>query len=387
MPLRDQLRWGGLWIIVASALFSSMNIAAYAGHHTTAIQAVYGIGFTALILACTLIHVAQAQRAGLFGLAAYVTTVLSLVYANLITFLTLAELAGYPAAHAALTASWTSLPVGRVAVYGIFAGLPLLGMAAARAGVFPTWAGRLVALGVALQWPAQFATETVGPLFLIFAIGGSLLLGAGLAWIGWALWSGGAPVKTGATLSDLDRRWGGPFLIFAGGLFGLNAILNNVGELSLIDGVSHLLMYTSLIFASPIWYAAQAQRAGRIGLAGFLFTHLGATLSVIPSFLIVAQLAGALQTNDALMISWVEIPVGRAGNYLALAGLFLLGLSTARAAVFPRWSGWLVMAGLAVIVPTYFVTQPYLFQIFWAIGAALAGVGMARIGWRVSQSA
>jgi hypothetical protein len=82
------------------------------------------------------------------------------------------------------------------------------------------------------------------------------------------------------------------------------------------------------------------------------------------------------------MISWVDIPVGRAGIYLALFGLILFGIGTLRAGVFPRWTGWLIVLGMAVIIPTEFVTQPYLFLIFWAIGATLVGAGLAWMGWQ-----
>lgn len=383
MTLRNQLRWGGLFTIIAAGLMNGMNIVVVSGYHNTAIQAVYGVGFTGLVLACTVIHVAQARQAGLFGLLAYLIAVLSLAYANVATFLILAELAGFQSVHAALVAAWEVLPLIRIAVYGVFLGLTLLGLATAWAGVFPRWAGLLVSLGVALQFPAQFAMEMAGPLFFLFTIGGSILLGAGLMWMGWVLWSGKAPVANEALLSPLDQRWGSVLVIFTGFLFSVNAILNNVGELSLPDGVSNLLVYTCLIFAMVILHTAQAHRAGRIGLMGFLFAHLGATLSIIPAFLIMGQLAGAIATNDALSVSWSEIPVGRAGSYLALTGLLLFGVATLRGGVFPRWTGWLIVIGMATILPTEFVTQPYLFLIFWAIGATLVGAGLGWMGWRL----
>ena len=389
MTIRHQLRWGGLFICVAAILKSGMNIVVHAGYHTALIQAVNGLCFTGLVLAGVVLYVAQARRTGWAGRLAYFVSGLGLIYANVATFLSLAELAGHPEVHAALVAVWETLPIVRLAVYGVFLGLTLTGLTAAQAGVFSSWAGIAVALGVTLQLPAQFARGIAGPLFFIFTIGGSALFGAGLAWMGWQLWSGSAAGQpaAGQPLAEADRRWGGPLVIIAGGLFSLNALLNNLGELSLIDGISHLLMYTSLVFASPVWHIAQAHQAGRLGLAGFLLTHLGATLSIIPACLIMAQLAGAVPDNAALMVAWVDLPVGRAGDYMTLAGLFLLGLGTLRAGVFPRWTGWLVLAGLAVILPTYFVTQPYLFLVFWAIGATLTGAALACIGWRVLRPA
>ena len=81
------------------------------------------------------------------------------------------------------------------------------------------------------------------------------------------------------------------------------------------------------------------------------------------------------------MASWVDIPVGRFGNYLLLSGIFLFGIGVLRAEVFPRSSGWLVVIGLALSLPGLFTTQDYLFSIFAVIGAVLEGVGIGWMGW------
>ena len=187
MNLQEQLRWGGLWIILTSLLMNGMNIVVYLGHHNATIQAVYAIGFTGLILSCTIIHTAQARHAGLFGVLAYLISLFSLALSNVVTFLTLAELAGIREAHQASLGIWH--PVMHTAVYGIFLGITLLGVSIAITGVLPRWGGILLALGVSLQLPAQYAMEIAGQLFFLFIIGGSILCGAGLIWIGWALWS------------------------------------------------------------------------------------------------------------------------------------------------------------------------------------------------------
>lgn len=87
MTLQEQLRWGGLWIILTSLLMNGMNIVVYLGYHNAAIQAVYAIGFTGLILSCTIIHTAQARHAGLFGVLAYLISLFSLALSNVVTFL------------------------------------------------------------------------------------------------------------------------------------------------------------------------------------------------------------------------------------------------------------------------------------------------------------
>ena len=129
----------------------------------------------------------HAHRAGVLGVVAYVLTVLNLVYANAETFLTLAALSSIPKAHEASLGLWNTLPLSRVAVYGLNLGLVLLGLAVARAGVLTRWAGLLVAFGVALLVSFEF---TIQAYFLgIFWIIGALLISLGLLGMGRVLWS------------------------------------------------------------------------------------------------------------------------------------------------------------------------------------------------------
>jgi hypothetical protein len=378
MSLRQGLRWGGWWIIISALLMNGMNILVYAGFHNAAIQAAYGIGFTGMILACTIIHIAQANKAGIFGLIAYLVNLLSLAYSNVVTFLILAEFWGIEGVHEAFLGIWN--PVMRLAVYGIFLGFILFGISIARAGVFPSWAGILLALGVALQLPAQYAMELAGPLFFLFTIGGSLLCSAGLMWIGWTLWSGHVLSEEEPGLSDLDRAWGGPFVVLTAVLLAVNAYVNTFGALNLAAGLTHLASHTGLMLSIVILGTAQARRAGGMGLAGMAITHLGAALLLISAYLIVGQLAGQIGDNRALMASWDTLPVGRVGLYMILLGSLLFGISAIRAGVFPRWSGWLVVLGLALLLPSQLQSQAYLFSIFWVIGATLQGIGLAAMG-------
>lgn len=378
MTFRKQLHWGGLFIIVVTLLWSVTNIIVFAGKHNAMIQAVYALGYTGLILTCTIIHIAQARRAGMFELLAYLVSVLCLVYVNVATFLILADLAGIAGTEEALNAVWGSMIP---AVYAIFIGLILFGLAVAQTGVLPRRGGILMALGMALQLPAQFAIDLAGPMFFIFTIGGSMLFGAGLIWIGWALWSGNANLDEGSPLSNLDRTWGAAFILFSSLLMTINAYLNSFADLTLLDGLTHLLNTIALILTITLLYTAQAHRAGGLGLAGFFFTHLGSTLMVITAYLIFGQLAGQIVDNRALMASWVDIPVGRYGSYMVMLGTLLFGVSVIRAEVFPRWTGWLVVIGLALLLPSQFQAQDYLFSIFWVIGATLEGVGLGWMGW------
>ena len=383
MSLCQQLRWGGLWIIVAALVWSGTNIIIYTGKTNAAIQAVHGVGYTGLILAITFIHITQAWRAGIFELFTYLLCVLCLVYLNVSTFVGLGELTGLEGAKEALDALLDSMIP---ALYAIFFGLILLGLATAQTGVFPRWGGILIALGTALLLPAQFVKDLASPMFYIFTIGGSAVVGAGMIWLGWALWSGKGLLDEQPRLSNLDRMWGAPFVVLTAFLLTANAYINTFAGMTLMGAIVNVAAYTALILAIVILYTAQADRAGGLGLAGFFFTHLGATLFFIPAYLIMVQLAGLLNSNRALMIVWNDVPVGKIGNYMIPLGLFLFGISVIRAEVFPRWTGWLIVIGVALLMPTQFQSQAYLFQIFWVIGATLVGIGMGWMGWKLMMN-
>jgi hypothetical protein len=68
---------------------------------------------------------------------------------------------------------------------------------------------------------------------------------------------------------------------------------------------------------------------------------------------------------------------------MLLLGILLFGVSALRAEVFPKGSAWLVVSGLALLLPSQFQSQDYLFTIFWIIGATLLGIGLGWMGWNL----
>lgn len=369
MSMDKQLRWSGLLIIFTSVLVNGAGILIDIGFPNAAVLAVYGLGFAGLIPAYSLIHVAQAHRAGWLGSLAYPVTVLSLAYASINNFLALAEQVRIPNAQETYASLGEALPVPHIATYGAFIGFTLLGLSVIRAGVFPRWCGILIAVGAALQIPAQFA--------------GVPLFGAGLIGTGWALWSGKGWNMAEPGLSHPDRVWGGPIVILAGLFLAVDANANLFGGLSLASGVTHLLSYTLSILAVFLIYGAFGERVSWIGVAGFILAQLGITLYFSTAFFIVAQLAGAIDNNSMLMATWVEIPIGRAGQYLSILGLLLLSIAAIRSEVFPGWSGWLVLIGIVLAFPFTFSVQDYFLGIFWVIGGTIEGIGVIWMGWTI----
>ena len=384
MTFRKQLQWSGLSIILVALLVSISNGLFYAGIHNVALHVVHGIGFTGLILTCTIMHIAQARRAGMFELITYLLSVLCLAYVNVATFIDLVSMADIPGTEQAI--ALIRSPMLFAAIYGLYFCLILFFLASAGVGVVPRWAAILTAFGLALQLPAQFAMNIAGPMFYTFSVGGSILFGAGLTGIGWSLWSDAKLLTEEPHLSTLDRAWGAPIVILAALFLILNAYINTFNALTLPNGIINLISMTTLLLGCVVLFMVQAGRAGTTGLLGLVFTHLGAALSIIPSYLIMAQLAGQIESNRALIAAWVDFPFGRVGNYMLLLGMVVLGVSVIRAGVFPRWTGWLIVIGIALFLPSQFQSQAYLFLIFWAIGATLEGIGLAWMGWMLFRN-
>lgn len=384
MTFRKQLQWSGLSIILVALLVSISNGLFYAGIHNVALHVVYGIGFTGLILTCTIMHIAQARRAGMFELITYLLSVLCLAYVNVATFIDLVSMADIPGTEQAI--ALIRSPMLFAAIYGLYFCLILFFLASAGVGVVPRWAAILTAFGLALQLPAQFAMNIAGPMFYTFSVGGSILFGAGLTGIGWSLWSDAKLLTEEPHLSTLDRAWGAPIVILAALFLILNAYINTFNALTLPNGIINLISMTTLLLGCVVLFMVQAGRAGTTGLLGLVFTHLGAALSIIPAYLIMAQLAGQIESNRALIAAWVDFPFGRVGNYMLLLGMIVLGVSVIRAGVFPRWTGWLIVIGIALFLPSQFQSQAYLFLIFWAIGATLEGIGLGWMGWMLFRN-
>jgi hypothetical protein len=339
----------------------------------------YAIGFTGLILACTIIHITQARQASLFELITYLMTVLCLAYVNVAIFMDLVSMADIPGTEQAIDA--VNGPLFLVATYVLYFCLVLFFLVSAQVGAVPRWAAILTAFGIALQLPAQFAMNMAGPMFFPFSAGGSILFGVGLIAIGWSLWSNAELLMEDPHLSTLDRGWGAPIVILAALFLILNAYTNTFSALRLSNGIINLISLTILLLSIIVLFIVQAKYAGITGWLGFVFIQLGAALSIIPAYLIMAQLAGQIESNRALTAAWVDFPFGRVGNYMLILGMLLFGVSVIRANVFPRWTGWLIVVGIALFLPSQFQSQAYLFIIFWAIGATLAGIGFGYMGW------
>jgi hypothetical protein len=139
-------------------------------------------------------------------------------------------------------------------------------------------------------------------------------------------------------------------------------------------------------------YAYQADRAGFLGVAGFIVGFAGSALLVgtfmhdgyeIPYLATIVH--GSLEPGLAM-----NVAIGIAG-VLFIAGFVAFGIATIYAGVFPRWSGVLLIIGAIVadlppppdtnllrILTGHPGTLPWAFI---ALGAALLGIGIISLGY------
>ncbi|GAC1620326.1 MAG: hypothetical protein NVS4B7_12410 [Ktedonobacteraceae bacterium] len=130
--------------------------------------------------------------------------------------------------------------------------------------------------------------------------------------------------------------------------------------------VNLLIMVGALlvVLGLPGMYARQAERAGKLGLIGFTLTFLIVLLfnvasGAIETFLLPALAANA--TTRSLLSGLLPATYSRfllLALLLELVGPVLLGIATLRARVFPRWTGWLLIAIPLLVLIGFFVSLP-----------------------------
>jgi hypothetical protein len=131
-----------------------------------------------------------------------------------------------------------------------------------------------------------------------------------------------------------------------------------------------------LVFAFTGLYVYQAQRAGILGLAGYVLTVISLVLNVC--FRFSETFIGPIllaQFPDSIM-AIVQGPYSTVQSVtvaLFLAGYVLFGIATLRARMLPRWGAWLLIVGAVISFA--------LMMLPINMGAILAGAGFVWMGY------
>jgi len=187
-------------------------------------------------------------------------------------------------------------------------------------------------------------------------------------------------------------RWSGPITILSGLLYALGALLHPVGEnLTAVNHSnwipSHLIYWASvnlLFFGLVGLYARQAKATGWLGLLGFVLAFIGTAL--VGSILLYVSTVLPLIASEAQGIfeKAAETPVFLLPVFILGFGLgwILLGLAIMRADLLPRWSGLLLIIGVALFIASE--TMPFettLAHLLVTIGDILFAFGLMWIGY------
>jgi hypothetical protein len=187
------------------------------------------------------------------------------------------------------------------------------------------------------------------------------------------------------TTSNLYRS-GGFLTVFSA---IATAVLGTLLYLARNHGVGNLqlaqILYSTLYVIGPFVlmsiYFRQAEHIGKLGFTGFILATTGSILLVIPAFLWIAVVNGAKWGHDSLMFSWWGgVPVLPIGTYALIAGYVMFGIASARAGIFPRAAGWLVVMGMLIALPAELPMIGGMFMLLWPLAMVIFGAGLAWMG-------
>lgn len=175
-------------------------------------------------------------------------------------------------------------------------------------------------------------------------------------------------------------QWSGPPLVLGALLLGLATVaaaMRPTVQSMLPPDVATLLVLAAafLVPSLPGMYAAQAEAAGAIGLAGYALLQVGLLLLVVVSAapLLFPNVTGPFANHPLTFLLGVALFIG----------LLLTGIATLQAAVYPRPAALLLLIGTAGFFFGFFVSEflpPGPAQVANAVLGVLAPAGLAWCG-------
>jgi hypothetical protein len=185
------VRIGGLLLVGTALLFAVGGVLVLSspvgGLDQVAPGLTYYLGLVLAAPAYAAWYAAIGPASGWRGWLGFALGAMGAVGYGTAAFLVLPLAAGVSAAHDVWVYAMVTAPVLPIGALAFFAGSMLLGWATMRTPTLPRVGGILALAGFAVWLVAFFMPPALGWLLTV----ANLVGGIGLAWIGWAIWSGG----------------------------------------------------------------------------------------------------------------------------------------------------------------------------------------------------
>ena len=187
-------------------------------------------------------------------------------------------------------------------------------------------------------------------------------------------------------------HWSGLISILAGLLYALGALLHPVGEDLTAYGSptwvpAHQVYWVSamlMLFGLLGLYARQVEKAGWLGLVGFVLAFIG-TVLVDSIFLMASTVIHLVAVQAPALFDQTAAPPAFGVLVVVVGyilGYILFGIATMRAGVLPRGSGLLLIIGSAMFMISEAVPLNASFShLIVTLGDVIFGAGFVWMGF------
>ena len=202
MSSANLIRWSGLISLLAGILFAlaafihpaGEDLAAYNSPKWVAAHLLGWVSVMLMQLGLIGLYARQMERIAWLGLVGFVLAFIGTAFAGAIQFMVATVIPVVAEKATAIFPQVRRPPTFAVPLFALGFGLGyvLFGIATMRARVLPYWSGLLLSIGVLLFMVAEVSREASllsGTLPHVMGDTGAAVLGLGLAWMGYALWS------------------------------------------------------------------------------------------------------------------------------------------------------------------------------------------------------